>query len=93
MLLIVGSDVSLDKLVRALFGIIMFRRLYCRGDSWWAVSNTKRSVRSSRYSRIDVLKSMGLIILPQALKITIPSLRIRLLPYLKTPARAYHWLV
>ena len=65
--LFVGSDVSLDKLVRALFGIIMFQAAYIAE----VIRGGLQAIPKGQYEAADALaltywKSMGLIILPQA---------------------------
>lgn len=73
--LFVDSHVSLDKLVRALVGIIMFQAAYIAE----VVRGGLQAIPRGQYEAAKSLgltywQSMGLIILPQALKITIPSL-------------------
>ena len=67
-----GSET--DKLIRALIGVVMFSAAYMAevvrgGYRPYRKANTKRLT-----PRTQLLEKMGLIVLPQALKITIPSI-------------------
>lgn len=68
-----GSDT--DKLVRALIGVVMFSSAYMAE----VIRGGLQAISKGQYEAADALgltywKKMGLIILPQALKITIPSI-------------------
>ncbi|EOD55793.1 amino acid ABC transporter permease [Aeromonas molluscorum] len=73
--LFVAGEVEFDKLLRALIGIIMFQSAYVAE----VVRGGLQAIPKGQYEAGDALglsywKVMGLIIMPQALKITIPSL-------------------
>ncbi|RJX72845.1 amino acid ABC transporter permease [Vibrio sinensis] len=68
-----GSET--DKLIRALIGVVMFSAAYMAE----VVRGGLQAISKGQYEAADALglsywKKMGLIILPQALKITIPSI-------------------
>lgn len=68
-----GTDI--DKLLRALIGVVMFSAAYMAE----VVRGGLQAIPKGQYEAADALglsywKKMGLIILPQALKITIPSI-------------------
>jgi len=68
-----GSET--DKLVRALIGVVMFSAAYMAE----VIRGGLQAIPKGQYEAADALgltywKKMGLIILPQALKITIPSI-------------------
>lgn len=68
-----GSDT--DKLVRALIGVVMFSAAYMAE----VIRGGLQAISKGQYEAADALgltywRKMGLIILPQALKITIPSI-------------------
>lgn len=73
--LFLGGDVTMDKLLRAMIGIILFESAYVaeviRGG---LQAIPKGQYEASKALGLSYWKSMGLIIMPQALKITIPSL-------------------
>jgi general L-amino acid transport system permease protein len=73
--LFMTSEVELDKLLRALIGIILFQAAYVAE----VVRGGLQAIPKGQYEAGEALglsywKVMGLIIMPQALKITIPSL-------------------
>ncbi|MGL4933081.1 MAG: amino acid ABC transporter permease [Aeromonas sp.] len=73
--LFMASEVELDKLLRALIGIILFQAAYVAE----VVRGGLQAIPKGQYEAGEALglsywKLMGLIIMPQALKITIPSL-------------------
>ncbi|MFH6562110.1 amino acid ABC transporter permease [Aeromonas caviae] len=73
--LFMSTEVELDKLLRALIGIILFQAAYVAE----VVRGGLQAIPKGQYEAGDALglsywKVMGLIIMPQALKITIPSL-------------------
>lgn len=73
--LFVSSEVEFDKLLRAMIGIIMFQSAYMAE----VIRGGLQAIPKGQYEAAEALglsywKSMGLIILPQALKITIPSI-------------------
>ncbi|RKF20037.1 amino acid ABC transporter permease [Alginatibacterium sediminis] len=73
--LFVGSEVDFDKLMRALIGIIMFQSAYMAE----VIRGGLQAIPKGQYEAGEALglnywQSTGLIILPQALKITIPSI-------------------
>ncbi len=68
-----GSEI--DKLLRALIGVVMFSAAYMAE----VIRGGLQAIPKGQYEAADALglsywKKMGLIILPQALKITIPSI-------------------
>ncbi len=68
-----GSET--DKLIRALIGVVMFSSAYMAE----VIRGGLQAIPKGQYEAADALglsywKKMGLIILPQALKITIPSI-------------------
>ncbi|ENM3910710.1 amino acid ABC transporter permease [Vibrio cholerae] len=68
-----GTDI--DKLLRALIGVVMFSAAYMAE----VIRGGLQAIPKGQYEAADALglsywKKMGLIILPQALKITIPSI-------------------
>lgn len=73
--LFMSTEVELDKLLRALIGIILFQAAYVAE----VVRGGLQAIPKGQYEAGEALglsywKLMGLIIMPQALKITIPSL-------------------
>lgn len=73
--LFVPGDVSLNKLVRALIGIVLFQSAYMAE----VVRGGFQAIPKGQYEAADSLglsywKSMGFIILPQALKLMIPGI-------------------
>ncbi|MFQ2173396.1 amino acid ABC transporter permease [Aeromonas rivipollensis] len=73
--LFMTSEVELDKLLRALIGIILFQAAYVAE----VVRGGLQAIPKGQYEAGEALglsywKVMGLVIMPQALKITIPSL-------------------
>ncbi len=73
--LFVDGDINLDKLVRALVGITMFQAAYIAE----VVRGGLQAIPKGQYEAAESIgltywQSMGLVVLPQALKITIPSL-------------------
>ncbi len=73
--LFVSGDIDLDKLVRALIGIIMFQSAYMAE----VIRGGLQAIPKGQFEAAESLglpywKSMRLIVLPQALKITIPSI-------------------
>ncbi|RVU30570.1 amino acid ABC transporter permease [Neptunomonas marina] len=73
--LFVSEEVSFDKLLRALIGIIMFQSAYMAE----VVRGGLQAIPKGQYEAADALglgywKSMGFIILPQALKLMIPGI-------------------
>lgn len=69
------SGVSIDKLLRALIGVTLFEAAYLAE----AVRGGLQALPKGQYEAADSLglnypKSMGLIILPQALKLSIPGI-------------------
>ena len=70
-----SSEVTMDKLLRAMIGIILFESAYVAE----VVRGGLQAIPKGQYEAAESLglsywKSMSLIIMPQALKITIPSL-------------------
>ncbi len=73
--LFLQGDVNMDKLLRAMIGIILFESAYVAE----VIRGGLQAIPKGQYEAAKALglnywKSMGLIIMPQALKITIPSL-------------------
>lgn len=73
--LFMSAEVELDKLLRAVIGIVLFEAAYIAE----VVRGGMQAIPKGQYEAGESLalsywKSMALIILPQALKITIPSL-------------------
>ncbi len=73
--LFMSGESETDKLVRALIGVVMFSSAYMAE----VVRGGLQAIPKGQYEAADALglsywKKMGLIILPQALKITIPSI-------------------
>ncbi|MDO6685915.1 MULTISPECIES: amino acid ABC transporter permease [unclassified Agarivorans] len=73
--LFVGAEVDFNKLARAMIGIIMFQSAYMAE----VIRGGLQAIPKGQYEAGEALslsywQSMGLIILPQALKITIPSI-------------------
>jgi general L-amino acid transport system permease protein len=73
--LFVSGEVDFDKLLRAMIGIIMFQSAYMAE----VIRGGLQAIPKGQYEAGEALglsywKSMGLVILPQALKITIPSI-------------------
>ncbi|MGL5813850.1 MAG: amino acid ABC transporter permease [Aeromonas sp.] len=73
--LFMTSEVELDKLLRALIGIILFQSAYVAE----VVRGGLQAIPKGQFEAGEALglsywKVMGLIVMPQALKITIPSL-------------------
>lgn len=73
--LFVPEEISFDKLLRALIGIIMFQSAYMAE----VVRGGLQAIPKGQYEAADALglgywKSMGFIILPQALKLMIPGI-------------------
>ncbi len=70
-----SSEVTMDKLLRAMIGIILFESAYVAE----VVRGGLQAIPKGQYEAAESLglsywKSMSLIIMPQALKMTIPSL-------------------
>ena len=73
--LFLSGEVSMDKLLRAMIGIILFESAYVAE----VIRGGLQAIPKGQYEAAKALglnywKSMGLIIMPQALKLTIPSL-------------------
>lgn len=73
--LFLSGEVNMDKLLRALIGIILFESAYVAE----VIRGGLQAIPKGQYEAAKALglsfwKSTGLIIMPQALKITIPSL-------------------
>ena len=73
--LFLSAEVELDKLLRALIGIILFQSAYMAE----VIRGGLQAIPKGQYEAAEALglgywRSMGLVILPQALKITIPSI-------------------
>ncbi len=73
--LFMSGGVDMDKLLRALIGIIMFQSAYMAE----VIRGGLQAIPKGQYEAAAALslgywRSMGLVILPQALKITIPSI-------------------
>ncbi|GAB3228733.1 amino acid ABC transporter permease [Pseudaeromonas pectinilytica] len=73
--LFLSAQVELDKLLRALIGIILFQSAYMAE----VIRGGLQAIPKGQYEAAEALglsywRSMGLVILPQALKITIPSI-------------------
>jgi general L-amino acid transport system permease protein len=73
--LFLSGEVNMDKLLRAMIGIILFESAYVAE----VIRGGLQAIPKGQYEAAKALglsywKSMGLIIMPQALKITIPSL-------------------
>ncbi len=73
--LFLSSHVEMDKLLRALIGIVLFQSAYMAE----VVRGGLQAIPKGQYEAAEALglsywRSMGLVILPQALKITIPSI-------------------
>ncbi len=73
--LFMSSGVELDKLLRALVGIILFQSAYMAE----VIRGGLQAIPKGQYEAAESLglgywRAMGLVILPQALKITIPSI-------------------
>lgn len=73
--LFLAGDVNMDKLLRALIGIVLFESAYVAE----VIRGGLQAIPKGQYEAAKALglsfwKSTGLIIMPQALKITIPSL-------------------
>jgi general L-amino acid transport system permease protein len=70
-----GSEMDLNKVLRALIGITLFQSAYTAE----AIRGGLQAIPKGQYEAADALglgywKKMGLIILPQALKISIPGI-------------------
>ncbi|RXJ71710.1 amino acid ABC transporter permease [Veronia nyctiphanis] len=73
--LFMSGEAETDKLIRALIGVVLFSAAYMAE----VVRGGLQAIPKGQYEAADALgltywKKMGLIILPQALKITIPSI-------------------
>ena len=73
--LFLSGEVNMDKLLRAMIGIILFESAYVAE----VIRGGLQAIPKGQYEAANALglnywKSMGLIIMPQALKLTIPSL-------------------
>jgi general L-amino acid transport system permease protein len=73
--LFVSAEISIDKLLRAMIGIICFQSAYMAE----VVRGGLQAIPKGQYEAADALglsywKKMGLIILPQALKVVIPGI-------------------
>ncbi|WP_024873221.1 amino acid ABC transporter permease [Tolumonas lignilytica] len=73
--LFLSGQVNMDKLLRAMIGIILFESAYVAE----VIRGGLQAIPKGQYEAAKALglnywKSMGLIIMPQALKLTIPSL-------------------
>ncbi len=73
--LFVPEEMNLDKLLRALIGIVMFQSAYMAE----VIRGGLQAIPKGQYEAAEAMglsywKSMGLIILPQALKIVIPGI-------------------
>jgi general L-amino acid transport system permease protein len=73
--LFLSAQVELDKLLRALIGIILFQSAYMAE----VIRGGLQAIPKGQYEAAEALgltywRTMGLVILPQALKITIPSI-------------------
>ncbi len=72
--LFMTSEVELDKLLRALIGIILFQAAYVAEVVEGGCRLSPRGSTRRGGLGLSYWKVMGLVIMPQALKITIPSL-------------------
>ena len=73
--LFLSAQVELDKLLRALIGIILFQSAYMAE----VIRGGLQAIPKGQYEAAEALglsywRTMGLVILPQALRITIPSI-------------------
>ncbi len=73
--LFLSHGTEIDKLVRALLGVIMFSSAYMAE----VIRGGLQAIPKGQYEAADALgfsywKTMGLVILPQALKVSIPSI-------------------
>ncbi len=73
--LFLSEGTETDKLLRALIGVVMFSSAYMAE----VIRGGLQAISKGQYEAADALglsywKKMGLIVLPQALKITIPSI-------------------
>lgn len=73
--LFLSGEVTMDKLLRAMIGIILFESAYVAE----VIRGGLQAIPKGQYEAANALglnywKSMSLIIMPQALKLTIPSL-------------------
>ncbi len=73
--LFLPSEMNVDRLVRALIGLTPFQSiLHGRGWLWWLQAIPKGQEEAAAALGMTYWKRMGLIVLPQALKMMIPGI-------------------